>query len=175
MHAYARPSLPLRPSGYMRTPANMRRAYGSLATGYPVAHSLTHPARYFVGAQVDGSGSISRNEFLEIGRLADLSREQLGRAFDEAAVADRRRIARTPGGTIELSRSQFKRLLEGMENEMLSKIREILPGMVATDPKKESLLVFDDGRQQLWRLVPGGRALVRKPVDAAKRGLSSTS
>ena len=33
-------------------------------------------------------------------------------------------------------------------------------------------LVFDDGKQQLWRLVPGGRTLVRKPVDKSKSATS---
>ena len=35
--------------------------------------------------------------------------------------------------------------------------------VVAPEDTPSGLLVFSDGKQQLWRLVPGGRALVRKP------------
>ena len=149
----------------------------------------------------DEGGSISRHEFLEIGSLANLGRAELGRAFDHAVTNDRRRTARTPGGTIELTYSQFTRLIENLDDAMLSKvqlsappahshpratpmlppcypranhgwarpisqrqIRAILPGLVEKKDGKDSLLVFDDGRQQLWRLVPGGRTLMRKAV-----------
>ena len=68
----------------------------------------------------------------------------------------------------ELSRAQFTRLVEGLEPPMLRAIRAILPGLAVTadlslDPNK--MLVFDDGKQQMWRLVPGGRSLVRKQVS----------
>jgi len=112
----------------------------------------------------DEGGSISRHEFLEIASLAGLGRAELGRAFDHAVLTDRRRTARTPGGTVELTLAQFTRLIENLDDGMLRAIRAILPGLVEKREGKESLLVFDDGRQQMWRLVPGGRALVRKPV-----------
>ena len=70
---------------------------------------------------------------------------------------------------------QFYKLIENMDTAMLGKIRATLPGMVEHPPNSSSLLVFDDGKQQLWRLVPGGRALVRKPVLEGARGALATS
>ena len=122
----------------------------------------------------DEGGSISRHEFLEIASLAELGRAELGRVFDQHVLADRRRTARTPGGTIELTLAQFTRLIENLDDAMLSKVRACLHGLVEKRSGRESLLVFDDGKQQLWRLVPGGRTLVRKPKNTEAGGALNT-
>ena len=122
----------------------------------------------------DEGGSISRHEFLEIASLAELGRAELGRVFDQHVLTDRRRTARTPGGTVELTLAQFTRLIENLDDAMLSKVRACLHGLVEKRSGRESLLVFDDGKQQLWRLVPGGRTLVRKPKNTEAGGALNT-
>ena len=78
----------------------------------------------------------------------------------------------TPTLTLTLTQvPQFCKLIENLDDTNLGRIRAILPGMVEHPPGKEALLVFDDGKQQMWRLVPGGRTLVRKPVTTEARGM----
>ena len=68
----------------------------------------------------------------------------------------------------EITRAQFARLVERLEPAPQRAIRGMLAGLQVErdgtlDPMKR--LVFDDGKQQLWRLIPGGRALERKYVS----------
>jgi len=126
----------------------------------------------FMTIDADGSGSISRHEFLEIASLAQLGRPELGRAFDHMVASDRRRTARTPGGSVELTLSQFNNLIANLNDDMLAAVRKAMPHLRNVEPGSDKMLVFDDGKQQLWRLVPGGRTLVRKPVDKSKSATS---
>ena len=121
----------------------------------------------FQAIDIDESGSISRDEFVEIAALCHLDRAALGQAFDRTIVGARRRSARTPGGSRELTREGFLKLIQEMDQEMLQAVRRVLPHLVPPG-KGPTLLVFDDGVQQLWRLVPGGRALTRKPSPGAE-------
>lgn len=117
---------------------------------------------------VDGSGSISRAELIEIAGLAEIKRDALGHAFDAAVASSRAKCARTPGGSSEIRLAQFVKLVDGLSDANKAAIRAILPGLAAAGTDKKKLLVFDDGKQQLWRLVPGGRALVRKPSSMGR-------
>jgi len=121
---------------------------------------------FFAVVDADGSGSISRNEFLEVACLIEGSRAKLGKAFDDIITEDRRRAAHTPGGSVELTVSQFTRLIASLDDGLLRQIKAMLPHIA--DPQslaRGSLIVYDDGKQQLQRLVPGGRTLVRKSVE----------
>jgi hypothetical protein len=84
----------------------------------------------------------------------------LSAAFERAVTKGGKKTPRTPGGTGELSLPQFLKMVEQLDEGSLAKIKAILPGVRPAGSDK--LLVFDDGKQQLWRLVPGGRSLVRK-------------
>lgn len=112
---------------------------------------------------IDESGFISRAEFIEIATLFRLDRQRLGLAFDATVASARRRSARTPGGSRVLTFQGFVKLIEELEPTMLVAIRKSLPAIM--QPAQQSLLVFDDGKQQLRRLVPGGRALVRRVIN----------
>lgn len=114
----------------------------------------------FLAFDVDGSGTISASEMSEIARLAGIKRSMLSAAFERAVTKGGKKTPRTPGGTGELSLPQFLKMVEQLDEGSLAKIKAILPGVRPAGSDK--LLVFDDGKQQLWRLVPGGRSLVRK-------------
>ena len=69
---------------------------------------------------------------------------------------------------------KFLRLIETLDAPTLSNLRAKLPSMVGGNKENgggsssnNNMLIFDDGKQQIWRLVPGGRSLVKK----AKRGV----
>jgi Ca2+-binding EF-hand superfamily protein len=116
----------------------------------------------FEAIDVDESGSISKAEFLEIAAICSLDRSELGFAFDAAVARARRHSARTPGGSRELTSEGFLKLIQNLETDMLQAVRAALPGVIVPGSGAPELLVFDDGKHSLWRLVPGGRALVRK-------------
>jgi len=112
---------------------------------------------------IDASGSIARDEFIEIAALCSLERSSLGAAFDAGVASAQRRSVRTPRGSRELTYDGFLKVIQELDEAALDAVRtRVLPFLV--DPRAnggDSLLVFDDGMQQLTRLVPGGRALVR--------------
>lgn len=114
----------------------------------------------FKTIDVDGSGSISRDEFIEIAALCSLERALLGAAFDAAVASARRRSIRTPGGSRELTYDGFLKVIQDLDEAAVDAVRaRVLPFLV--NDGADSRLVFDDGAQQLRRLVPGGRTLVR--------------
>jgi len=73
---------------------------------------------------------------------------------------------------VELTLSQFNNLIANLNDDMLAAVRKAMPHLRNVEPGSDKMLVFDDGKQQLWRLVPGGRTLVRKPVDKSKSATS---
>ena len=123
---------------------------------------------FFAAMDVDESGSISRDEFLEVANITGVEKAELGGAFDATVAGARRRSSRTPGGSRELNFEGFVKLIEALDDDALNAVRRALPFIVP--PSDGACLVFDDGKQQLWRLVPGGRALVRKPSTRAAYG-----
>ena len=56
----------------------------------------------------------------------------------------------------------FQQLLQSLAMPMLTAVREALPYVIPPGGGNNPLLVFDNGKEQLWRLVEGGRTLVRK-------------
>lgn len=122
----------------------------------------------FHAIDVDESGSISRDEFLEIAAIAKLSKRELGLAFDATVGSARRRSARTPGGSRELTYEGFKQLVQDLDEHMLKSIREAIRHVLPRRGRHDDMLVFDNGEEQLWRLVPGGRTLVRKQVKVER-------
>ena len=114
----------------------------------------------FHAIDIDESGSISRDEFLEVASICKLDRAELGGAYDATVGGARRRSARTPGGSRELTYEGFKQLVQSLDMPMLNAVREAIPYVVVGG--NNPLLVFDNGKEQLWRLVAGGRTLVRK-------------
>merc|ERR1719389_986362 len=104
----------------------------------------------------------------------DLSRASLRRAYEAFASAERR----SGGRDGELELPDFLALIETLDADALAVLRAKLPSLVGAPDaagdgapapargERSGMLVFDDGKQQIWRLVPGGRSLVKK----AKRG-----
>ena len=122
---------------------------------------------FFAAMDVD-ERLISRDEFLEVANITGVEKAELGGAFDATVAGARRRSSRTPGGSRELNFEGFVKLIETLDDDALNAVRRALPFIVP--PSDGACLVFDDGKQQLWRLVPGGRALVRKPSTRAAYG-----
>lgn len=114
----------------------------------------------------DGSNAISLEEYLALAQNGPLRRRELKaiwRDFIDAAEPD----------DAELDLVGFESLLQSNE-QLVRHIRIVLAAMGAASRQngheqlpgasRDKMLVFDDGKQQLWRLVPGGRVLVRKEV-----------
>lgn len=73
-----------------------------------------------------------------------------------------------------LDLGQFMALIESLPAHVVGAIRRVLPGVCASSPEVTTsrALVFDDGRQQLWRLNTPRRtsapAIVRKDTREAE-------
>lgn len=89
----------------------------------------------------------------------------------------------------ELDFDDFMGLLESGDEALFDHVRTVLAGIAATEakvggskasqssasstralpqlaqkPARESRILLDDGKQQLWRLFPGGKAILRKEL-----------
>jgi len=125
----------------------------------------------------DRSGAIDMEEFVAAfmsgGKLSRHELEQTWRAHvlqqpnDEMAAED-----------TELDFRSFMSLLDSGEEVLFDHARNVLTGLIQASAKvrahlaatstlpelpskRDSLLILDDGKQQLWRLCPGGKALMR--------------
>jgi hypothetical protein len=109
----------------------------------------------FALVDVDRSGTISVEEFELLASLAEMSRAELRSAFERASAVN----AAAGGGADDgLDLPTFVQLLETLPVASLGALRRALSGIL-TAPSTASgggsaaakFLVFDDGRQQLWR------------------------
>ena len=119
----------------------------------------------------DASGTVSAEEFEELAAMMDLRRASLRRAYERFALEHSLNADKT-----ELPLPTFLALVETLDASALASLREKLPGLVlpggggAGASAPSGMLVFDDGKSEIWRLVPGGRSLVKK----TKRGADGT-
>jgi hypothetical protein len=121
----------------------------------------------FRAIDIDDSGSISRDEFVEIAALCHLDRAALGQAFDATIAGARRRSARDPGGSRGAHQGRLPQAHPGARPGVLQAVRRVLPHLVPPG-KGPALLVFDDGVSSCGVWCRGGRALTRKPSPGAE-------
>jgi len=115
--------------------------------------------KLFSLVDVNGDGSLTSEEFQQIASLAEMSRSELRDAFDKASELAAAGGATGAATDNRLDLASFCAIVESLPPHNVRAIRRALPGILtptaADDGQQstaESALVFDDGRQQLWRL-----------------------
>jgi len=152
------------------------------------AEERVHLHELFCAVDTDSSGLIDMNEFVAAffsgGRFNRSALESFWRAHVTNVHQNKNGIEETPADEVELDYDSFMQLLENGNEQLFEHARSVLAGIrrtnkkidvadgservtksvlpqLASDAKRESLLLLDDGKQQLWRLTPGGKAFVR--------------
>jgi len=141
----------------------------------------------FEQVDADRSGLIDKEEFV----AAFASGGKLGRTALEQMWKEHAGEPRGHAFEVELDFPAFMRMLEACgaaHAAIFEHVRAVLKGIAEAKAKvghrttalpalkradgresprespRESLLVMDDGKQQLWRLYPGGKAMVRREL-----------
>jgi len=117
--------------------------------------------------------------FEMLASLAEIPRAELREACARASEVAKASGAHDRG----LDLGQFLALIESLPAHVVGAIRRVLPGVCASSPEVTAsrALVFDDGRQQLWRLNTPRRtsapSIVREDTREAewRRALGDTA